>query len=209
MRNAIRRSVTAILFLSVVLALGCERPEKVATAEAPQVEETLAKDELKDEAKDEVKEKADEQRATADKADQLLRTRLMGRVMETAKAEGFPAAVNVCHGEAGPITEGVGEELGVRIGRVADRLRNPENTGPDWVAPLIEEADGKAHYVAHEESLRAVKPIALGQPCLNCHGQTSELAEGVAEALAEHYPDDKATGYEAGDLRGWVWVEVL
>jgi len=30
----------------------------------------------------------------------------------------------------------------------------------------------------------------------------------VREQLSTHYPDDAATGYQAGDLRGWFWVEV-
>jgi hypothetical protein len=27
-------------------------------------------------------------------------------------------------------------------------------------------------------------------------------------ALAARYPDDRATGFAPGDLRGWFWVEV-
>ena len=40
---------------------------------------------------------------------------------------------------------------------------------------------------------------------LTCDG--SELAPGVAAQLAELYSDDKATGFEAGDLRGVFWLE--
>jgi hypothetical protein len=30
----------------------------------------------------------------------------------------------------------------------------------------------------------------------------------VAEALARYYPQDAATGFDAGELRGWFWVVV-
>jgi hypothetical protein len=33
-----------------------------------------------------------------------------------------------------------------------------------------------------------------------CHG--SDVPEAVAEAIAKRYPQDRATGYSAGDLRG-------
>ncbi len=36
--------------------------------------------------------------------------------------------------------------------------------------------------------------------CLACHG--SELGEPVKAVLAKHYPDDRATGFRVGDLRG-------
>ena len=149
----------------------------------------------------------DPRRQRADEADQALRQRLMGRVMEVANQEGFDAAVDVCHDEAGPLTDEVSEEFNVAIGRVSDRLRNPDNSGHDWVWSMIEEADGQPHYAANDD-FRAVKPIELADGCVNCHGNTDELAEGVPELLEERYPDDEATGYEVGDLRGWVWVEV-
>ncbi len=34
------------------------------------------------------------------------------------------------------------------------------------------------------------------------------LAEGVGERLAELYPDDRATGFAPGELRGWFWMKV-
>jgi hypothetical protein len=41
--------------------------------------------------------------------------------------------------------------------------------------------------------------------CLTCHG--SEIDAEVREQLAADYPMDRATGFEAGDLRGVFWVE--
>ena len=195
--------------LIVAMAVfGCERDTddaEPAPQEKPAPE--AAVDDEEEAAEKAVDPQDDPRRQVADEADQKLRQTLMGRVMGVAQQEGFAAAVDVCHDEAIPLTEEVGEEFGVEIGRVADRLRNPDNVGHDWVWEMIEEADGQAHYAANDQ-FRAVKPIPLAEGCLNCHGQQDELAEGVAELLAERYPDDEATGYEVGDLRGWVWVEV-
>jgi excinuclease UvrABC helicase subunit UvrB len=40
------------------------------------------------------------------------------------------------------------------------------------------------------------------KPCLACHGKT--LAPQVAARLKELYPDDRATGYAAGEIRGAI-----
>lgn len=192
----------------LVVLVGCdddddEPTERVANDEA--VEGLEEAEEAEPAEADASKE--DPRRERADEADRALRQRLMGRVMEVANEEGFAAAVDVCHDEAGPLTEEIGDAFDVTIGRVSDQLRNPDNTGQDWVWSMIEEADGQAHYEANDE-LRAVKPIELAEGCVNCHGNADELADGVPELLEERYPDDEAIGYAVGDLRGWVWVEV-
>ena len=41
--------------------------------------------------------------------------------------------------------------------------------------------------------------------CLACHGE--HPAEAVRERLAALYPEDNASGYREGDLRGVFWAE--
>ena len=202
-----RFSVTILWFAAAVAlgSVGCDRNGEAE--EKQQAPEEAPEETTEEEAESASLGGEDPRREIADTADRELRQTLMGRVMEVADSDGFAAAVDVCNEEAVPLTEEVGQEHGVEIGRVSDQLRNPDNTGPDWVWPMIEEADGQAHYEAGEQ-FRAVKPIRLAEGCTNCHGTEDQLADGVAEQLAEHYPDDEATGYEPGDLRGWVWVEV-
>jgi hypothetical protein len=54
-----------------------------------------------------------------------------------------------------------------------------------------------------------MRPIRLTNPrCLNCHGKPENLAPEVKEMLAHLYPEDKAVGYELGDLRGAFSVHV-
>ena len=41
--------------------------------------------------------------------------------------------------------------------------------------------------------------------CLSCHG--SELAPDIATQITDLYPEDRAVGFEVGDLRGVFWLE--
>jgi len=41
-----------------------------------------------------------------------------------------------------------------------------------------------------------------------CHGPEDTIPQDVKDAIGEHYPEDQATGFRKGDLRGWFWVEV-
>lgn len=195
----------AVFILLVGLA-GCERPAEEPTQRDEQPGEQQETREQQETGESQQTDE-DERLATAKQADQALRQRLMGRVMEVAQEEDFAAAVEVCHEEAIPLTEEVGDEFDVRIGRVSDRLRNQDNQPEPWVEEMIDEAGDEAYHTSGEP-FRRVTPIQIAEPCLNCHGTSDQLASGVPELLAEHYPDDQATGYEVGDLRGWVWVEV-
>jgi hypothetical protein len=42
-----------------------------------------------------------------------------------------------------------------------------------------------------------------------CHGPKEQLIPEVKEQLAKLYPEDSATGFSEGELRGWFWVELL
>ena len=50
------------------------------------------------------------------------------------------------------------------------------------------------------------EPVMMKPMCLACHG--AEVAPEVQAAIAERYPDDRATGYRAGELRGVIWAEL-
>ena len=47
---------------------------------------------------------------------------------------------------------------------------------------------------------RYMKAIAIAEPCLACHG--TDVKQPVRDMLKQHYPNDKAIGFNAGDLRG-------
>lgn len=135
--------------------------------------------------------------------------------LKTAMQAGGPvAAIAVCNTQAMPITAQVAAEHGMRLSRVSLKNRNPANAPNEWQAAVLENFDrqkaaGKdITKLAWSETVntddgrefRFMKAIPTGEVCLKCHG--TELAPGVAQALAGLYPEDRATGYSQGDIRG-------
>jgi hypothetical protein len=149
---------------------------------------------------------------------------LMGMLQSNlgaAMQKGGPSyAVEFCAGEALALTDSVARQFGggTSIKRVSDNHRNPVN------APDAAEVRALRHFQdALEESgslpedwiqqtasgeLRYYRPLVIAEPCLACHGDAESIDPAVAEAIAARYPDDRATGYEVGDLRGVVRVTV-
>lgn len=142
-------------------------------------------------------------------AKDALFARLSGRLTEVMQAEGPAAAIEVCSREAAEVARSVGEEQGVTIGRTAIKLRNPKNAPPDWVQPFVEKRTAEPQFVDLPDGhTGALLPIKLKSKCLACHGTTDTIPADVKTKLAELYPDDQATGFGEGDLRGWFWVVV-
>jgi hypothetical protein len=134
---------------------------------------------------------------------------LSERLMNALEAGDAASAISVCKEEAPRIARKVSQSQGVRIGRTSFRLRNPENTAPAWAESMVEQQLTEPQFVDLDDgSLGALLPITLQPLCMTCHGPQDQIADEVKAALARHYPDDQATGFQAGDLRGWFWIEV-
>lgn len=121
------------------------------------------------------------------------------------------AAIAACSEQAPAIAARTGAERGMRIGRVSRKPRNPANAPTDWQRGVLErwaaelaagaDLDDREVFVATPDGgFRYLRPIVIRPPCLLCHG--AAVAPAVAAALGEKYPDDRATGYRAGELRG-------
>jgi len=160
-------------------------------------------------------------RRRADAAAQQLTTTLMAKLTATL-AEGGPlAAVGVCNQVAQEVTRALGEREGVILRRTALRTRNPANA-PDWERPWLERAEaavraGHAPQPMYEVvrppegpvELRHLRPILFpAGVCSRCHGLPEEIPDDVRTVLRERYPQDAATGFRAGDLRGAISVRV-
>jgi hypothetical protein len=132
------------------------------------------------------------------------------QALSAGMQEGPAAAIEVCSRRAPAIARKLSVD-GVRMGRSSHKLRNPDNAPPDWLTPLLDD------YVSGEHALEPrtvtidagrhgyVEPIVTQPMCLTCHG--SDIDADVRAQLAGDYPADRATGFEAGDLRGVFWVE--
>ncbi|MBK9304712.1 MAG: DUF3365 domain-containing protein [bacterium] len=197
-----------ILFLAALAALaaaaGCGDKAKQAAPAAQQPPATTAA------ASDHAAELT-ACRTAVDRLGQALR----GALQEAIAANGAIGALEVCNIEALPLTKTISTEEGVIIGRTSLRVRNPGNAPDEWEqARLAEFATRKAagedlgamevwevvDDAAGHKTFRYLKAIGTAPMCLQCHG--SELATDVGAAVKKLYPDDAATGFAVGDLRG-------
>lgn len=157
--------------------------------------------------------------ALGSEAAQKLASSLIGRLQAVLAEEGAAGAVAFCSAEGLPLTAEASRDVGFAIKRTSSRIRNPAN------APDLLERAALDHYEATQasgdslparfvqilpggEGYRYYQPLRVQPFCVQCHGASEELAEGVADVLAEHYPEDEATGYSAGDFRGLIRVTV-
>lgn len=149
---------------------------------------------------------------------------LVGRLsgmLRDALAQGGPEhAVELCKLQAPAVTSAVAadapEHDGWRVtglGRTALRLRNPDNAPPaairDAVADLIGhhrpgQPPAEQLVRAGDSEIYYLRGIPTEPPCLACHG--SSLPPSLAEAIRARYPQDEATGFAVGELRGVFWV---
>jgi hypothetical protein len=165
-------------------------------------------------ALDEVPAEFSAQVATAEAAFKTLQQRLLARLTEEMGRGGPVGAIDVCRNEAQMITAEVEKDQGVVMGRTSHRVRNPGNAPRDWVRPYVDAAAGKkaadVKGVAVDlgDRVGVLRPIPTGAPCIACHGSTETMAPEIHEAIRAAYPDDQATGFSAGDLRGYFWAEV-
>lgn len=67
------------------------------------------------------------------------------------------------------------------------------------VGTVYEDASGKwFHYM---------RAIPTQPQCLQCHGQVGDISDSVKALLASEYPNDQATGYSAGQIRGAISIK--
>ena len=154
-------------------------------------------------------------------ASQLLNS--LGQKLKTALSTDGPlAAVSVCKEAAPSIAHSLSAEHGVQITRVGTRVRNQKMGIPNvWQKEaltqfeerlaagekpaeleywkVVETANGK-------RELHYAKAIAVQPQCLSCHGQAQDIPPALAEKIRQEYPNDQATGYSAGKLRGAVVI---
>jgi hypothetical protein len=136
--------------------------------------------------------------------------------LKAAMETGGPIeAISVCKDRAPAIAAELSESSGWEVGRVSLKTRNTTLGTPDaWETQVLESfetrlANGQpvdtlsqAEVVEDDQgrAFRFMKAIPTQEVCLACHGKT--IAEPVAQALDEHYPNDRARGFEVGDIRG-------
>ena len=139
---------------------------------------------------------------------------LKGELQKGMKRGGPVTAISVCNVKAPMLAEETGKKSGWQVARTSLKLRNPKNKPDAWEQTVLKafetrKAAGedvtKIEYTEvmtldGRKTFRYMKAIPTAELCLNCHG--TEIKPEVARSLDELYPEDKARGYKAGDIRG-------
>lgn len=107
----------------------------------------------------------------------------------------------------------IAQENGWVVQQLADRNRNPDHTLDDKARTVYERfaEDPDLKRVWHEDAVlngtsgqRFFQRITVEETCQACHGDKANRPDFVKEG----YPDDRAYGFEPGDLRGLYAVFV-
>jgi len=137
---------------------------------------------------------------------------LKGKLQTAMKSGGPLAALSVCHEQAPLIAKQLSEKSGWDIYRTSLK---PRKTKPDaWEITIMasfeqRHADGdkfKSLFnqdivkVNGKASFRYMQAIETKPICLVCHGET--IAPMLTNKIKELYPQDTATGFKLGDIRG-------
>lgn len=139
------------------------------------------------------------------------------------QTNGTVNALYVCSDTAQVLTNKFGLQKGVFIKRVSVKNRNKYNYPDQYELKVLNnfqemllnnKLDIETELVELVKEgefsyLRYMKPILIQPECLNCHGEENTMPAEVSRLIAERYPEDKATGYKPGDLRGAVSLKKL
>ena len=159
---------------------------------------------------------ADKHDLTALKAEakgivQMFAGSLKPQLKKAMQTGGPIKAIEVCSTVAPSIAEKLSIDSGWNVKRVSLKARNNHTATPDqWETDVLRKFDQRqtegesAKKMAYAEivdnKFRFMKAQGVEPLCLTCHGST--LSKEVEDALKLTYPDDKARGYQLGEIRG-------
>ncbi len=148
--------------------------------------------------------------------------KVIATMQEAVTNEGVAGAIPVCKDLAPQLIRKKREETGWDIRRVSLKTRNAERGTPDaWEATQLADFDRRAAAGEKPETietseivstngrpvLRYMKALPVSEICLSCHGPVDGLDADLRQKLADHYPNDRATGYAKGQIRGALTVK--
>ncbi|MDR9437413.1 MAG: DUF3365 domain-containing protein [Thiohalophilus sp.] len=139
---------------------------------------------------------------------------LKGELQAGMKAGGPVNAIEVCSEKAPAIARDVSKKQGLQIGRTSLKPRNAGNAPDQWEEAVLREFEQRKAQGEHpkqmekheivetdgQQRFRYMKAIPTGKLCLKCHG--TDIDPAVSAKLEKLYPEDKATGFKQGDIRG-------
>ncbi len=147
--------------------------------------------------------------------------KLMSVLQEEIARGGPEGAISACSEKAPAMAKAASEKTGWSIRRVSLKNRNPKAVPDDWERAVLEEFDRLAASGTDPKALekaetvvidgartyRYMKALPTRELCLNCHGKREQMSEDVLAKLEALYPNDLATGYDVGQIRGAITIK--
>jgi hypothetical protein len=137
----------------------------------------------------------------------------MGKI----QSEGTIGALEFCKINAITLTDSMAKVQHALISRVTDKPRNQDNLASKEELSTIKFFKQRANEGAEPESViqeangkvNFYFPIITNSMCLQCHGKPGvDIENSTLAAIKSSYPEDKATGYAANEVRG-MWKVVF
>jgi len=154
-----------------------------------------------------------------------IATKMPPKLLEVLDAEikkgGHAEAMSVCREKAPQMAKAMSEQTGWAIRRVSLKNRNPKAVPDAWEKAVLEDFDrrtaagekpsgmekGEVVTDGDKKYYRYMKALPTQDLCLSCHGTPDRLDSAVKAKLQELYPDDKAIGYSAAEIRGAITLK--
>lgn len=190
-----------VLTSLIVLLMGCgEKSEQVRMSDEP----VNATDPAQPVDKSALVEQA---KASA----QALGGTLKAELEAAMKTGGPVEAMSVCQIKAPELARRISAEQAMSVKRVSLKNRNPTmGVANEWQTTVLNDFETRKaggedlanleYTELVDDEFRFMKAIPTSAVCLVCHG--TNLNSSVTDKLAELYPQDQATGYSEGDIRG-------
>ncbi|HRP69052.1 MAG TPA: DUF3365 domain-containing protein [Turneriella sp.] len=152
---------------------------------------------------------------------------VMPQMMQTVKQEvdknGYASAVTFCSGFAAEFGKNKNVEWGklathdinaksFRFRRISEKNRNPNNRADAKQSVILAQwlKEGATPTLYRDGTrVTTMHPIKISMPmCLGCHGDAATVDKKAIGEIKRLYPNDLATGYKLGDLRGAFVTEI-
>lgn len=139
---------------------------------------------------------------------------------EEIRKGGPENAIAVCRDKAPQMAKAASEKTGWAIRRVSLKNRNPKAVPDAWERAVLEEFErraasgekptgiekGEVVTVDGQKMYRYMKALPTQDLCLQCHGTSDRISPATQAKLNELYPEDKAVGYSAAQIRGAITI---
>lgn len=133
---------------------------------------------------------------------------LKPKLKQAIKSGGLVHAVDVCATQAPQIAKALSSETSWEVKRVSLKARSTQAQPDKFEQNILKQFDEASQINSRkldyakivDGEFRYLKAQKVEGVCLNCHGEN--ISSEVKAVIKQHYPNDMATGYALGNVRG-------